>query len=140
MPSPGPSLAASYRPPSHSTSGDTFIASGWLIHTTALTCHLPLPIPQVRFSVITGKGAQGDVRYDMDNQRLRQILVNMLSNALKFTKSGSVTFAVSATNRGDHDVLLFEVTDTGHGMNPDVIKNIFPVSNGETKTQSHVTR
>ncbi len=47
-----------------------------------------------------------------DERRLRQILVNLLSNAFKFTEQGGITFRVSYV---DHQV-LFEIIDTGIGI------------------------
>jgi len=49
-----------------------------------------------------------------DEQRLRQVLSNLVSNAIKFTDRGAVT--VSVRRRGDH--LRFQVADTGPGIEP----------------------
>jgi CheY-like chemotaxis protein len=65
-----------------------------------------------------------------DEKRLRQILINLLSNALKFTDQGAVTFRVSV---GDHPrttdyeraILRFEVADTGIGITPGQLERIF---------------
>lgn len=52
-----------------------------------------------------------------DVTRLRQALLNYLSNAVKFTERGSVTLSVALVERGDDGVLLrFEVSDTGIGI------------------------
>jgi signal transduction histidine kinase/ActR/RegA family two-component response regulator len=61
-----------------------------------------------------------------DATRLRQILVNLLGNAVKFTERGKVDLRVSATREpgGDHR-LLFSVTDTGPGIAPDELSSIF---------------
>lgn len=49
--------------------------------------------------------------------RLRQLLTNLVSNAVKFTKSGSVTVNVAKTYENGQDVMLrFEVVDTGAGI------------------------
>ena len=53
-----------------------------------------------------------------DPVKLRQVLNNILSNAFKFTKQGSITFTVKAIN----DVILFSITDTGSGI-PDHMQN-----------------
>ena len=56
-----------------------------------------------------------------DSLRLRQILANLLNNALKFTKNGSVTLTCSA----DPENLRFLVADTGVGMSPETVKTLF---------------
>ncbi|MBI5617129.1 MAG: EAL domain-containing protein [Gammaproteobacteria bacterium] len=62
-----------------------------------------------------------------DRQRLRQILINLLSNALKFTDSGSVQVRVvhEADAAAGGVVLLFEVTDTGIGIRPEALAHLF---------------
>ncbi len=61
-----------------------------------------------------------------DTARLRQILFNVVGNAVKFTETGSVRLGVSLASRRDPDVhLLFTVTDTGIGIPRDRIEAIF---------------
>jgi PAS domain S-box-containing protein len=61
-----------------------------------------------------------------DPSRLRQILVNLLGNALKFTESGSVTVRVApVASAGDCIGLQFSVTDTGIGIPADKQQIIF---------------
>ena len=61
-----------------------------------------------------------------DPGRLRQILMNLVGNAVKFTEQGRVVLQVRATeDRGDSVTLLFEVTDTGIGIPPDKQGTIF---------------
>ena len=55
---------------------------------------------------------------------LRQILVNLVGNAIKFTERGSVTVAVRAEPESA-DLLRFSVIDTGIGISPDKIAAIF---------------
>jgi CheY-like chemotaxis protein/HPt (histidine-containing phosphotransfer) domain-containing protein/two-component sensor histidine kinase len=61
-----------------------------------------------------------------DPVRLRQILTNLISNAIKFTERGSVTLAVTrkGETRTQHE-LRFEVKDTGIGIAKDSAKNLF---------------
>ena len=68
-----------------------------------------------------------DVRYVVgDEERISQILVNLLSNASKFTEKGEirVTFRQMMRNK-DSVEFLFRVHDTGKGMDPKFIKRIF---------------
>ncbi len=63
-----------------------------------------------------------------DGERLRQILFNLLGNAIKFTERGEIQLKVSRTEpvSTDHGVsLCFEVLDTGPGIVPDLQKHIF---------------
>ncbi|MBP0001149.1 MAG: AAA family ATPase [Cyanobacteria bacterium SID2] len=61
-----------------------------------------------------------------DEKRLRQILLNLLGNAVKFTDQGKVTLRVSQTAREDATATLhFEVIDTGVGMSCDQLEKIF---------------
>lgn len=62
-----------------------------------------------------------------DAQRLRQMLVNLVSNGLKFTSSGSVTVAVSYESPVEKavGVLTLRVRDTGIGIRPEKVKELF---------------
>jgi signal transduction histidine kinase/ligand-binding sensor domain-containing protein/CheY-like chemotaxis protein/HPt (histidine-containing phosphotransfer) domain-containing protein len=64
-----------------------------------------------------------------DASRLRQILVNLLGNAVKFTARGEVELAVSATPVGPAEEgvweLLFSVSDTGIGIAPQRMERLF---------------
>ena len=61
-----------------------------------------------------------------DPRHLHEILVNLLSNALKFTESGGVGIAMTASPREGGRVLLrIEVSDTGIGIREDALDHIF---------------
>jgi two-component system sensor histidine kinase/response regulator len=61
-----------------------------------------------------------------DPSRLRQILLNLQGNAVKFTDKGEVTLAVTRISETDEKISLrFSVRDTGLGMPEDVQKNLF---------------
>ena len=61
-----------------------------------------------------------------DPTRLRQILVNLLGNAVKFTDKGGVTLAARWEPRGpDASFMIFEVTDTGIGMTDEQAARLF---------------
>ena len=64
---------------------------------------------------------------DIDNIRIRQILINLLGNAVKFTKKGAITLSVSFTpdvDGGDTGTLKCSVTDTGIGISEDDQKKL----------------
>jgi two-component system sensor histidine kinase/response regulator len=72
-----------------------------------------------------GKGLElaSDIRPDVpnavrgDSTRLRQVIVNLVGNAIKFTEQGEVLLEVSPQERSDHEVVLhFAVSDTGIGI------------------------
>jgi signal transduction histidine kinase len=60
-----------------------------------------------------------------DSTRLRQILINLLSNAGKFTSNGKITLRASRLRRIDGDDLMLSVSDTGIGIAPDAIDQLF---------------
>ena len=63
-----------------------------------------------------------------DEIRIRQIMLNILSNAAKYTEKGYVTFNVSSeANDADKDLvnLVFEVADSGRGIKQEDIKDLF---------------
>lgn len=60
-----------------------------------------------------------------DPFRLRQVLYNLVGNAVKFTSKGSVKLNVNGTVAGDNLQMSFEVIDTGIGIKPNDIKRIF---------------
>lgn len=63
-----------------------------------------------------------------DDGRLRQVLVNLLGNAVKFTEKGEVEVAARtfrSPETGDRDFILFSVRDTGQGIPADQLDKIF---------------
>lgn len=61
----------------------------------------------------------------LDLVRVRQILVNLLGNGIKFTQSGFVELRVSCVGIDDATLLRFEVSDTGIGMTNEQADHIF---------------
>lgn len=79
-----------------------------------LSCHLAAAVPE---------GLHGDPL------RVRQILLNFISNAIKFTDVGSVSLDVAleapTKNNNFQPQISFAVTDTGKGINPEAMKHLF---------------
>lgn len=63
--------------------------------------------------------------YFGDDIRLRQILVNLISNAIKYTYEGSVVLSVRGGAKGDTAYLRFSVTDSGIGIREEDMDNLF---------------
>lgn len=70
-----------------------------------------------------------------DPHRLKQILINLCNNAIKFTEKGSVQLKVDVVlNATDNQTLRFSIIDTGIGIPPEKIDTIF-----ENFTQAHAS-
>jgi PAS domain S-box-containing protein len=76
----------------------------------ALTCHIT-PAACCR---VTG-----------DRTRLRQVLVNLVGNAVKFTATGQITVGVDRVQASGRPALRFEVADTGPGIAPEQLHRLF---------------
>ncbi|MEI8040095.1 MAG: PAS domain S-box protein [Verrucomicrobiota bacterium] len=78
-----------------------------------------------------GLSLAGIIRHDVpprikgDQQRLRQVLLNLVSNAIKFTAQGDVTVRVSRVPGSAFGGLRFEVRDTGIGMTREQVNGLF---------------
>ena len=92
----------------------------------------------------------------VDEKRLRQVLINLLGNAIKFTEKGGVTFKIEVMgNENENELnqlpitnyqlsitkIRFQIEDTGVGMTPEQIEKIFlPFEQvGDSKKQSEGT-
>ena len=61
-----------------------------------------------------------------DEIRIRQVLLNFLSNAVKYTEKGFVSFTVRGEKAGEDTInLIMEVTDSGRGIKPEDLPNLF---------------
>lgn len=60
-----------------------------------------------------------------DEIRIRQVLSNILLNAVKFTNHGEITFTVDCNNENNHTNLIFIIKDTGCGIEKEDLYNIF---------------
>ncbi len=61
----------------------------------------------------------------LDKSRVRQIIMNLIGNALKFTSEGKVTLSVSGHTQNSETQLIISVSDTGIGIEPDKLEMIF---------------
>ena len=87
------------------------------------------------------KGVFFDIEYDFplpeiittDPVRLKQIIINLCSNAVKFTQKGGVTVKVSYNSEATH--LLFEIIDTGIGLTKEQLSKLFsPFTQADSST------
>jgi len=70
-----------------------------------------------------------------DGARIRQVVLNLVSNAVKFTHGGRVTVCVKATPLPDASHIRVEVADTGIGIDEKVLKRLFqPFTQAESTT------
>ena len=60
-----------------------------------------------------------------DGMRVGQILLNLVSNAVKFTEQGTIAVTVRAREEGGRTLLRFEVRDSGIGMSPEQVARLF---------------
>ena len=125
------------------------------LHPTAF--HLPSFIQGVA-EICTIRAEEKAISFDLqidselptgvcgDEKRLRQVLLNLLGNAVKFTEKGGVIFAVDVIKNLESSTqnlsrIRFRVQDTGPGMTPEQVKKIFlPFEQvGDVKKQSEGT-
>ncbi|MEM8506145.1 MAG: ATP-binding protein, partial [Cyanobacteria bacterium P01_D01_bin.1] len=79
---------------------------------------------------------------EVDEKRLRQVLINLLGNAIKFTEQGAVTLRVEVVSRTDEQVeLLFQIIDTGVGIAEADLTKLFEAFEqvGDQRKQSEGT-
>jgi signal transduction histidine kinase/ligand-binding sensor domain-containing protein/CheY-like chemotaxis protein len=79
---------------------------------------------RIDLAVFVEPAARGVFRGDPT--RIRQILLNLLGNGIKFTEQGFVSLTVSGFGRsGDLETIRFEVADSGIGMDDEVVRRMF---------------
>ncbi|MEM1369603.1 MAG: ATP-binding protein, partial [Cyanobacteria bacterium P01_H01_bin.15] len=79
---------------------------------------------------------------EADDKRLRQVLINLLGNAIKFTEGGSVTLGIEVVSVDSERVSIrFQVSDTGVGISPEDLPKLFQAFEqvGERDKQSEGT-
>jgi two-component system, sensor histidine kinase and response regulator len=92
------------------------------------------PLVRMNNNTLTVQYGEGVGKMNSDLMKTRQILLNLLSNAGKFTRDGAVTLDVARKTDGAQAVVEFTVTDTGVGMTLEQTQRIF-----DAFTQADVT-
>ena len=119
----------------------TKIESGQLTVESISTSPIRLcqEVGSIYQSLVQEKGLTFDINYKLpipqniftDPVRLKQVLINLMSNALKFTQHGSIN--LSARYNPLNESMCFEVTDTGIGMDKSAREKIFtPFTQADT--------
>jgi signal transduction histidine kinase len=80
------------------------------------------PLAEANRNAVVVEAAEGLRFMRSDLTKVRQILLNLLSNASKFTSDGSILLRV---DRDAAEQYIFSVADTGLGMSPEQLENIF---------------
>ncbi len=96
-------------------------------------------------SLMSGHAAQKDIELRLeigdnipiyvlgDQTRLRQILLNLINNAIKFTDKGHVTLEITKEQNNNDDLISFAIKDTGIGISKDAMNKLFtPFKQAET--------
>lgn len=87
----------------------------------------------LEFSVVFDGPAAHTI--NTDPLRLKQVLINLLGNAVKFTQRGAVTLRVACHDQAAGSIIHFDVIDTGLGMNDEQRNRLFaPFSQGDEST------
>ncbi len=94
-----------------------------LLHDVAAMMQIAASTKQIRFTTEIDPAVPQAISGDA--QRLRQVLLNLLGNAIKFTERGSVSFKVTVEQTTDGERLRFAVRDTGPGIAPADLNTIF---------------
>ncbi|MEI7612489.1 MAG: ATP-binding protein [Betaproteobacteria bacterium] len=91
------------------------LKSMFILRTDAKQLKLIMDIPQALPRLLLG-----------DEGKLRQVFINLLGNAVKFTSAGSITLKVTSERKPDGKIQInAEVQDTGHGIAPEEISKLF---------------
>lgn len=96
-----------------------------LLEMIESTLLLVTPLAEQKGIQIRVERSEKPIELFTDPRKLRQILVNLLANAIKFTEKGDVVLLVDVLGTEVPVKILFKVTDTGRGMSEDTQSHIF---------------
>lgn len=60
-----------------------------------------------------------------DKGKIKEIITNLLTNAVKYTEKGTITFDISCINKNNNSTIIISVEDTGRGIKPEKIDKLF---------------
>jgi signal transduction histidine kinase/DNA-binding NarL/FixJ family response regulator/HPt (histidine-containing phosphotransfer) domain-containing protein len=95
-----------------------------LVNDVANIIRMRISDPGVRFTIDIDSGIPNALFGD--ETRIRQVMLNILGNAVKFTRRGSISFAINGKITGEDTVMLtISVADTGEGIREEDIGKLF---------------
>jgi len=102
-----------------------------LVRELDMTLH---PLAEKEQDTISYEGDLEGPSLFVDRAKLKQILLNLMNNAIKFTPKGQITFTV-IRGKPNKDTINFEISDTGIGMTRDQIDGLFkPFVQGDSSS------
>jgi signal transduction histidine kinase len=93
-----------------------------LIHDVLSTVK---PLAEKNANVLEVRSLAAPAAVQADGIRLKQVLLNLLSNACKFTRNGRITLEIESQAENGAAWALFRVKDTGIGMTPEQLARLF---------------
>jgi signal transduction histidine kinase len=67
----------------------------------------------------------GDVFIKADRNRIYQVILNLLNNAIKFTNEGTIVITAAAEEKKGHNEVIVSVKDTGQGIDIEILPRLF---------------
>jgi signal transduction histidine kinase len=83
------------------------------------------PLAEKKGLRVRVEGPEEPIELETDPRKLRQVLINLLANAVKFTSAGDIILVLRVEGRDTEVRIVFEVTDPGHGMSPKEQAHVF---------------
>lgn len=96
-----------------------------LVDVVEASLMLVRPLAEKKGLSIRVESPAEPIEMNTDPRKLRQILINLLANAVKFTETGAITLILRIDGQDTGVKVLFEVTDPGLGMSAEVQAHIF---------------